>query len=128
MHRRIYRLAVNATLVVHDAMGEDRPTCPIEGIPQPKLTEVDLLEDAFRAMVRTRKAGCLNARCPPSAGVAHTRQCSNCKVVLYCGEKVRRHHLVVDIHKLTDSLHSARNKLGRLPSIPTRICAPNYVG
>jgi hypothetical protein len=99
MHRRVFRLAMNATLVVHDIAGEDRPIVPIEGIPQPKLTEVDRLEEAFTTMIWARKAGCLNAQCPPWVGAAHTRQCSKCKAILYCSEKVRCRRLKVVIPK-----------------------------
>jgi len=49
----------------------------------------DLLEDAFTAMVDARKMGCCNITCPSTPNAIHSRLCSKCNLIRFCGEKAR---------------------------------------
>lgn len=127
LHRRVYRLAVFAQYGMCDELRLARPTGPAldNFIVKPKLTEVDRLEDAFNTMVRTRKAGCLNPQCTPSTRAVQTRLCSKCKVVRYCGEKVRSEPLGF-CRRIYDPLTSlqCQRQAWKAPKVPHKdLCA-----
>ncbi|KZP02375.1 hypothetical protein FIBSPDRAFT_64782 [Athelia psychrophila] len=53
------------------------------------LPSFDVVEVAFNKMVDARKVGCMNIVCPSlPTEVIHSRLCSRCDLVRYCGEKV----------------------------------------
>ena len=49
---------------------------------------VDMLQGAFHMMGTARKMGCWNIRCPSHSEVIHSRLCSRCTLIRFCGEKV----------------------------------------
>ena len=54
-----------------------------------ELPFFDAVEKAFDGMVEARRVGCMNIACPSvPAEVIHSRLCSGCDLVRYCGEKV----------------------------------------
>ncbi len=48
----------------------------------------DPLEQDFNAMVGARKMGCWNIQCPSQSEILHSRLCSRCTLLRFCGEKV----------------------------------------
>jgi len=50
--------------------------------------QVDMLKEAFRMMGTARKMGCWNIQCPSHSEVIHSRLCSRCTLIRFCGEKV----------------------------------------
>jgi len=50
--------------------------------------QLDVLEEAFRRMGNTRKQGCWNVQCPSGTEAIHSRLCSKCSLIRFCGEKV----------------------------------------
>ncbi|KAF7984174.1 hypothetical protein HWV62_16854 [Athelia sp. TMB] len=58
------------------------------------LTEIpsfDAVEKAFDDMVDARKVGCMNIGCPSlPTEVIHSRLCSKCNLVRFCGEKCQK--------------------------------------
>ncbi|KZP19708.1 hypothetical protein FIBSPDRAFT_955180 [Athelia psychrophila] len=56
-----------------------------------ELTSFDPVETAFNGMVHARKVGCMNIVCPSlPTEVIHSRLCSRCDLVRYCGEKCQK--------------------------------------
>lgn len=50
--------------------------------------QLDTLEEAFCRMGRARKQGCLNVQCSSHTETIHSRLCSRCSLIRFCGEKV----------------------------------------
>ena len=60
-----------------------------------ELPFFDAVEKAFDGMVEARRVGCMNIACPSvPVEVIHSRLCSRCNLVRYCGEKVRNLSLI----------------------------------
>lgn len=60
-----------------------------------ELPSFDAVEEAFNTMVEASKVGCMNIACPSvPAEVIHSRLCSRCNLVRYCGEKVSNLSLI----------------------------------
>ncbi|KZP19713.1 hypothetical protein FIBSPDRAFT_862409 [Athelia psychrophila] len=56
-----------------------------------ELPSFDALEKAFNEMVDTRKVGCVNIVCASlPTEVIHSRLCSRCDLVRFCGEKCQK--------------------------------------
>ena len=51
------------------------------------LPPLDQLESALSVMVDTRKLGCWNITCSSAPDVIHSRLCSKCNLIRFCGEK-----------------------------------------
>lgn len=48
----------------------------------------DDLEEAFNTMVDARKMGCWNIQCSLESEIIHSRLCSKCNLIRFCGEMV----------------------------------------
>ncbi|KAF8953129.1 hypothetical protein BDZ97DRAFT_1873937 [Flammula alnicola] len=79
-----------------------------------ELQYFDELETAFDAMVEARKMGCWNITCSSVLEVIHSRLCSKCNLIRFCGEKCQKEawkraplphkSLCAKIHSLKESL------------------------
>ncbi|KAG1772982.1 hypothetical protein EV702DRAFT_976237 [Suillus placidus] len=52
-----------------------------------ELPHFDELENAFNVMVDTRKMGCWNTTCSLALDTIHSRLCSKCNLIRFCGKK-----------------------------------------
>lgn len=55
---------------------------------EPFLASINHLKSNYEAMAEARKTGCSNITCPSTQEVIHSRLCSQCNLIRYCGEKV----------------------------------------
>ncbi|CAA7262376.1 unnamed protein product [Cyclocybe aegerita] len=87
-------------------------------ISRESLTELqhfDLLEFAFEQMVEARKMGCYNISCPSASETIHSRLCSKCNLLRYCGERCQKDawKCATLPHKpLCAKVHSLKESLG----------------
>jgi hypothetical protein len=54
----------------------------------PELPNFGSLENAFDEMVQARKMGCWNITCSLAFDAIHSRLCSKCNLIRFCGKKV----------------------------------------
>ena len=60
-----------------------------------ELPSFDAVKEAFKEMFAARRVGCMNIACPSvPAEVIHSRLCSRCNLVRYCGEGVSNLSLI----------------------------------
>jgi hypothetical protein len=118
------------SLVQHLTVYANAEVDPVTGFPlitidRELLTEhSDLLEDAFNTMVDARKMGCWNITCSSASEVIHSRLCSQCNLIRFCGEKVRAFFLLL-CHSLNVKkiIFSAKRRLGNVLHFPTSLFA-----
>ncbi|KAF8803477.1 hypothetical protein BYT27DRAFT_7235158 [Phlegmacium glaucopus] len=55
-----------------------------------ELPYLDRLQDAFHTMVEARKKGCWNITCSSASEAIHSRLCSKCNLIRFCGEKCQK--------------------------------------
>ncbi|RDB20376.1 hypothetical protein Hypma_012670 [Hypsizygus marmoreus] len=96
---------------------------PVTGVATVKferelLTElpfVDGLRDAFEEMVEARKMGCLNITCSSAAEIIHSRLCSGCNLIRFCGEKCQKEawkSAVLPHKPVCVKIHSVKESFG----------------
>jgi hypothetical protein len=81
----------------------------------------DTLQDDFHTMVGARRMGCWNITCSSASEAIHSRLCSKCNLIRFCGEKASLlFFFCFVIYSLSRNfICSAKRKLGNVPHYPT---------
>lgn len=88
-----------------------------------EIERSDPLRKAFEDLTFARKMGCLNITCSSADEAIHSRLCSKCNLVRFCGEKVRISHPSKFTHSLYNRSQCQKEawKYSTLPHKP--LCA-----
>lgn len=93
-----------------------------------ELPYVDKLEDAFKVMVDARKKGCWNITCSSALATIHSRLCSKCNLIRFCGEKASvlssfLSYLLIAVK----TFYSVKRRHGIVPHCPTNLFAQRFI-
>jgi hypothetical protein len=92
-----------------------------------ELPHFDRLENAFNVMVDTRKMGCWNTTCSSVLDTIHSRLCSKCNLIRFCGEKVSvLFSFLSYLLTAKKTIYSVKRKRGSVPNCPTNLFAQRF--
>ncbi|KAG5651790.1 hypothetical protein H0H81_007402 [Sphagnurus paluster] len=84
-----------------------------------ELPFFDALEKAFNEIIEVRKMGCLNIACSSGADIVHSRLCSKCNLIRFCGEKASfLLNYLLTLNKNHPQCQKEAWKSGKLPHKP----------
>jgi len=92
-----------------------------------ELLSFDELENAFNVMVDARKMGCWNITCPSALDTIHSRLCSKCNLIRFCGEKASVLSSFLSYLLTAEKTpYSVKKRRGSVPHCPTNLFAQRF--
>jgi hypothetical protein len=92
-----------------------------------ELLSNDKLENVFKVMVDARKMGCWNITCSSALDTIHSRLCSKCNLIRFCGEKASvLFSFLSSLLTAEKTFYSVKRRRGIVPHCPTNLFAQRF--